>query len=52
MRARERRLLQEAYKVMTGTPFKEGRDLCTFIICGVGTHGEVKVEVTGKRRYD
>lgn len=30
---------------MTGTSFKEGRDSCTFIMCGEGTRGEGKVEI-------
>ena len=30
---------------MGGSPFKERRDLCTFVICGEGTSGEEKAEV-------
>ena len=48
MRAKERRLPQEVYKATTGTPFKKGRDLCTFIICGAGTHGEERLKLGGR----
>ena len=30
---------------MGGSPFKERRDSCTFVICGEGTSGEEKAEI-------